>query len=198
MLKSIPPILTYLIKFIGVFCFAYFGTIAWIGIAAPGNYYSPFIHNYLDYISWIRASLLLGSKTLLYVLGFNTYIPDIYTLKIIHGRGVHLGYDCIGYGVLSFWLAFIVANKGNVMTKLKWLLGGWILLWLINIGRISLLLVAINKNWTTPFHIEHHTLFNITAYMAIFILIFLFDKGQKKIEKQRKEINLKPATSSLT
>ena len=186
MLKSkTSSFLIYLLKFIGVFCLAYYGTIAWIGLAAPGHYYSAFIHNYLDYISWIRASLLFGSKTLLNILGFSTYIPSAVTLKMLNGRGVHMGYDCIGYGVLSFWLAFIVANKGSLKAKLTWLFGGWILLWLINIGRISLLLVAINRNWSTPFHIEHHTLFNITAYMAIFILIFFFDKGQKEVERKR-------------
>ena len=85
---------------------------------------------------------------------------------------------CLGYGVMSFWIAFVVANKGTSIKKLKWLLGGLFLICLINVIRISLLLLAINFHWLTPYF-NHHTWFNIIAYLIIFILIYFYDKSFK-------------------
>lgn len=168
------------------FCIAYFGTIAWIGLAAPGNYYSAFIDNHLDYITWLRNSLLHGSKFALSLFGHTAHIPDEYSLQIVNGKAVHIGYDCIGYGVMSFWLAFIVANKGTWVRKLFWIFGGTIIIWLINIVRISMMLVALNKNKSLPFGLNNHTFFNILAYIAIFIMIFIYDRQSKKITKEGK------------
>lgn len=174
--------LLYTIKFLAVFAIAYFGTIAWIGLAAPGNYYSSFIDQHLDYITWLRSSLLHTSKWFLSLTGTATIIPDAFSLQVVNGKAVHIGYDCIGYGVMSFWLAFVIANSGTVLIKMIWVLGGLIILWLINILRISLFLVSYNKNQSMPFNLDNHTFFNITAYIAIFILIYFFDKSLKKTD----------------
>ena len=39
--------------------------------------------------------------------------------------------------------------------KLVWLLSGWLANWCINIVRLSLLVVAINKNWQMPLGLYH-------------------------------------------
>jgi exosortase/archaeosortase family protein len=184
--------LIYVLKFVIIFCFCYLGTDAVIGLAAPGGYYSEFIHNYFDYVSWLRKSLLQGSATLLSLLGYKTVTPNIYSLKIEYGRQVHIGFDCLGYGVMSFWIAFIFANNGAWTKKLKWILGGLLLIWIINVTRISVLLIAINNRWAIPLF-DHHTWFNIAAYILVFILIYFFDKSAKgKISN-----NITSATSSL-
>jgi exosortase/archaeosortase family protein len=104
---------------------------------------------------------------------------NAFTLLLVGGTGIHLVYSCIGYGVMSFWAAFIFANKGTWIKKLKWIIGGCLVIWCINVVRISLLLLAINKNWPMPFHLDHHTLFTVAAYIAIFILIYFFDRSDK-------------------
>src|SRR5436190_899826 len=111
--------LLYVLKFAVVFCICYFGTIAVIGLSAPGGYYSAFIHNYFDYVTLLRKTLMHGSATLLSLSGYPAVISNVY-LKIENGREVHMGFDCLGYGVMSFWVAFIVANKGTWIKKLKW------------------------------------------------------------------------------
>lgn len=173
------PFIIYLVKFIGIFSILYFGTIGLIGLVAPGGYYSPFIAHYFNYVPLLRYSLLQGAKAFLSIAGFDTYTKDIYTLKLSNGIGVHVGYDCLGYGVLSFWAAFIIANKGSWLKKSKWLFGGLLLIWFINVIRISMLLIAINKHWSTPFGFDHHTWFNISAYSCIFLMIYIFDRSQK-------------------
>ena len=174
------PLIIYLIKFLGSFCFLYFGTKMIIGLSAPGGYYSPFVHNYLDYISVLRRSLLLGSRALLSLFGYHAVIENIYFLKVKNGHSIHIVYSCLGYGIFSFWLAFIFSNKGSIKKKLGWMMAGCMAIWAINITRISLLLLAVNSNWHFPFGLNHHTWFNIIAYAFILAGIYFYDR-QKNI-----------------
>ena len=174
------PFYIYLFRFFITFCILYYGTIAWIGICAPGGYYWSFAAGHFNYISWLRYSLLHCARLFLSLAGFDPYVKDIYTLSLQKGRGVHVGFDCLGYGLMSFWAAFILANAGNFKKKIKWLLGGLLLIWLINILRISLLLVAVNKQWPMPLGLDHHTWFTIVAYFCIFTMIYFFDKSQRR------------------
>ncbi|MBS1743293.1 MAG: exosortase/archaeosortase family protein [Bacteroidetes bacterium] len=164
------------VKFILIFAVAYYGTVAFIGITSPGKIYSAFADHYLNYPNWLRRTLLFGSKKLLAFLGTDTYSTEDFRLRKTGGRGVFLSYSCIGYGVMSFWIAFVIASTGTFMRKLKWWIGGLMIIWLINIGRIAALLLAIQHDSMEPFGIDHHTLFNIVAYIAIFILIYFFEK----------------------
>lgn len=151
-----------------------------IGLTSPGGYYSIFADRYLNYVAVLRGLLLHSAKSLLLILGYPVYLKDIYTIKLQNGLGVHVGYDCIGYGVMIFWLAFIIANSGSLMKKIKWIIAGLLLIWIINVLRISLLVVALNEKWSSPFDLDNHTLFNIVAYIAIFSMIYLFDRAEKK------------------
>lgn len=169
----------YFVKFILVFCVLYYGTIGLIAVTSPGGYYSEFLHKYFDYVSLLRSALLHSSKFFLSILGFKVDIADSQSLKMDSGSGVHIGYDCIGYGVLFFWMAFIFANKVSFKKKIKWIFSGIIIIWIINVLRISLLLLAIEKNWHAFFSINNHTAFNIVAYAAIFTMIYFFDRSEK-------------------
>jgi exosortase/archaeosortase family protein len=171
--------LLYIVKFAIFFCILYFGTIAVIGLSVPAGYYSPFIAKHLNYIDWLRTSLLFTSKEFLLLLGYQTYLPDKYDLFMKNGTGIHMVYSCIGYGIMSFWAAFVLANKGSWIKKLKWLIAGWLAIWVINVLRISILVIAVNKNWQMPLGLDHHTWFNIAAYILIFILIYFYDRSSK-------------------
>ncbi len=162
-----------------VFAVCYYGTLAVIGLAVPGGRYVPFIDKYLDYISWIRSSLLYGSKLLLSAFGVETYKASEYNLRMVNGRGIKIVYSCVGYGLMSFWIAFVVASAGSFAKKAAWIVGGLLFLWLLNISRLSLLLVATNKGWPMPLGWDHHTWFNIFAYLFIFIFMYLFSRQNK-------------------
>ncbi|MBL0358820.1 MAG: archaeosortase/exosortase family protein [Chitinophagaceae bacterium] len=170
----------YLLKFLLTFCVLYYGTIAMIGITSEGGFYSPFAASYLDYVSLLRSMLLHSSMALLHLIDYKVYLKDIYTIKLENGLGVHIGYDCIGYGVMFFWVAFIFANKGSLIKKLKWMAGGLLLIWIVNVLRISLMVFAVNEKWKTPLGLDNHTLFNIAAYTVIFTMIYMFDRAEKK------------------
>lgn len=171
----------YVAKFIGSFLTFYVGTLLIIGFSSKDNLYSPFVAKYLNYIAPLRKSLLYGSDLLVKLLGYPTSYIDQYTLTIEGGQGVRIVYSCIGYGVLGFWAAFIVANKGSMLVKIKWMLGGWGILWFLNVLRLTFLLLADVKNWSIPFGVDHHTVFNLVAYGFIFLLMYFFDKKQRRL-----------------
>ena len=172
-------ILIYLVKFIGAFCFFYFGTLAIIGLSAPVGYYSGFVDKYLNFIPAFRDSLLYASKYFLAIFGYESYQAAPTQLRMVGGGAVNLVYSCLGYGVTSFWLAFVFANTGSWKKKLLWMIGGTAVLYIINVVRISLVLLSNDRGWHFPFGWDNHTWFNITAYLAIFILIYFFDRSVK-------------------
>ncbi|MBS1927005.1 MAG: hypothetical protein JST95_00235 [Bacteroidetes bacterium] len=171
--------LRFLLVFLGCFFFLYLGTVAWIGIAAPGKLYSPFVEKHLDYVSWIKHSLMAGTKFFLGIFGYDVISQPDFRVRIAGGKAVLIAMDCVGYGVYSFWIAYIVANPGRWIFKLSWILGGVLLLWFINVVRISLFLLAYNKGWPMPLGINHHTWFNIFAYVAIFCMMYFVEKKSK-------------------
>jgi len=169
--------LSYILKFLGIFCLLYFGTLAIIGMSAPGgSFHSDFIAKYFDYVSWIKLSLMRAPALILSIFGISTHEEPGFLLRFDGGRGVIIAYSCVGYGVYSFWIAFVAANKGNIIKKIYWIVSGVFALWLINVIRITLFLTAINKGWPMPLGIDHHTWFNIFAYILIFAMIILYDR----------------------
>lgn len=179
----------YVIKFAIIFCILYFGTLAWIGLAAPGGYHSSFIENYLDYVSWIKMSLISATGFILSLFGVDTITEPGFLIRFTGGRGVIIAMDCVGYGVYSFWIAFVAANSGQVGRKIKWILIGVLSLWVINVIRITLFLTAINKGWPMPLGLDHHTWFNIFAYLLIFIMIWWYDRTEKITKIREAKIN---------
>jgi exosortase/archaeosortase family protein len=174
----------YVLKFILIFCICYYGSLLVEGITAVGGYYSGFIDHNFNYIKLLRTSLLDTSKWVLSSFGYQTYRESQFVLRMKDGIAVKLVYSCLGLGVMSFWVAFIIANAGSWIKKAKWILGGLLLIWCINVARISLLLVAINRQWKTFFSVDHHTLFNIAAYSAIFVMIYFFSRSDKDLPEE--------------
>jgi exosortase/archaeosortase family protein len=128
--------------------------------------------------------LLSGTGFFLSLFGIPTQTEPGFFMRITGGRGVIIAMDCVGYGVYSFWIAFVAANSGSFARKIKWIFFGVLALWLINDIRITLFLVAINKGWPMPLGLDHHTWFNIFAYLFIFLMIWWYDKtGKKPISK---------------
>ena len=126
---------------------------------------------------------------ILSLFNIQTHTEPGFLIRINGGRGVFIAMDCVGYGVYSFWIAFVAANSGRFWKKVRWIVSGVVVLWLINVIRITLFLVAINKGWPMPLGINHHTWFNIVAYLMIFILIWLYDRssGNKVLKKAKNQ-----------
>lgn len=169
--------------FLGTFALCYFGTLFFIGLAVPGGSYSPLIEKYFNIASWMRSAIILSSKWLLSLFGTATYRADEYVLRGLSGKGVRIVYSCLGFGVMSFWAAYIIATPARMKKKILWFFIGIFSLFIINVVRISLVLTSSEKGWQFPFGLDHHTWFNIVAYLFIFILIFSYQPKAKLHER---------------
>ncbi|UAY50671.1 exosortase/archaeosortase family protein [Ferruginibacter albus] len=169
----------FILKFLLLFCLFYYGTILVIGLAAPNGHYSEIINRYFNYPLWLRTSLLKGARGLLYIIGYKDVSITDKQVEISRSS-VRLVYSCIGYGVMSFWAAFVLANRSSWKRKIFWTLLGLLMIWFVNVLRISFLLLDLYLNNSKFFlKYNHHLLFNIAVYLVIFLLMFLYDRSQR-------------------
>lgn len=134
--------------------------------------------------------MINATSGILSVFNIQTLKEPGFLLRIKGGRAIIIAMSCVGYGVYSFWIAFVAANTGTFWKKMRWIIIGLLILWFINVIRITLFLLSINKGWPMPLGLDHHTWFTIVAYGMIFILIWLYDKksGAKILKKAEKKV----------
>jgi exosortase/archaeosortase family protein len=176
-------ILLYLVKLFSIFFFLYLGTEFTIGSGSPeGMFDFPWVHQYFFYLDYLRDLLLRAADFCLSILGYETKRISLSVLRI--GKsGISLNDACLGYGVMAFWIAFVLADSSTKLIKLKWLIVGLLLLNAINILRICLILLAGYHNWVELSDFDHHAMFNITSYMLIFVMMFFYSKNTKTVYK---------------
>lgn len=172
----------YVIKLLVIYFLLDYGTTFFIGITSKGDIYIEWLDKYFNYVKWLRYSLLFGAKQIVNLLGYHSYVVGLYIIRIKNGAAVQLVYTCLGYGVMSFWIAFIMANKVQLKYKLKWLFAGLFVIYLSNVARICVLLIAAQNKWNLPFNIEHHSFYNFIAYTVIIIMMLLFFKQLQKLK----------------
>lgn len=169
----------YFIKFVIVLVGFYYFNLWFLGITDPQNFYSPFLDHNLNYISWVTASILQTSNGIEHTLGIQSFVAGK-LIAVPKGAGVLLNYTCLGFGILGFWIAFILAHKINWKRKLFWCVMGMSAIWLINVGRITVLLLALQNKWKGNNYMDHHDMFNVAAYCIIFLLIYFYNRESRK------------------
>ncbi len=174
--------LWFIIKFLCAFLVLFYGNLYFISFTShPKNALTLFISNHLNYIDWLRDIILQGSQFFSRLMGIDCLIKHPYLLEAIHfKRSVRIVYSCIGYGIMSFWVAFILANAGKMKRKLLWAAIGIMVILLINSLRVAIILYAQIKHWPINKYADHHTTFNVIAYCILFILIGIYLNGDKK------------------
>lgn len=167
----------FVTRFLILFLLLYGFNIAFIGITGEGGYYVQFLDQYVNYIRWLRESLIYCASILLNIFGYETLrLP--YHLKIIQGVKVGVGYDCLGYGIMSMHIALALSYPFKYKIRRLYLVLGLLIIYLINVIRIALVGVAYTNYRNV--NIDHHFVFNVIAYFVIFgMLVFTIKLNQK-------------------
>ena len=118
----------FILVFGAVFLLCYYGALFITGLAVPGGMHSPFVEKYLNVAAWLRSSLIIYTKLFVGVFGYDTIRTDEYVLRVRGAGGIRIVYSCLGFGVMSFWAAYIIATKGDILKKTLWFFGGLFLL----------------------------------------------------------------------
>ena len=172
-----------IIQLITWFCLFYGGTYAFIGLnAAGGRLDLSSYTQYLDYVTVYRNFILEGAEYLLEMVGYSAKREGAYTLRINDYNGVVLVYECLGIGVISFWLAFIITDETRQWKqKFLWMITGIGIISTFNMLRIDFLLIAGLKGWKMTGGIEHHTAYNWVLYAIMIGLLLLYQYKKTKL-----------------
>jgi len=185
--------LRFLLKFISFFLVFYYVNIFFVQLTLPGKWHSDFFVEHLNYIGWLTGSLTHTANFITHTLGLNTIVEGNDKLALVQGPRVVVKWQCIGLGIISFWLAFVLAQDIRLRKKLLLGLAGALAVWFMNCCRIALLVFALDrnlkpwkKNLTLIGGINHHDLFNYACYAVILLLIFVYYRVSAKKDQPEK------------
>lgn len=165
----------FLVKLIILSSLFYYFNLFYIAITNDaGVLYSESLEKYFNYIKWLRELLIFFSSLIINAFGYDT-INLPYHIKIINGVRVGVGYSCLGYGLFSVWSALLLSYPFKKIIRWKYILIGFISIFILNIFRIALVGIAYTKYGNI--NIDHHFIFNVITYLFIFLMIrFLINK----------------------
>jgi exosortase/archaeosortase family protein len=169
----------FVLLFLTLFIVFYYFNIIFFGLTSEGNHYNAFLALHLNYIVWLRHTLLYCSATLLHWFGYEAITNDTDILVAGHGT-LKLIYSCLGLGVMSFFCAFVIAYPKKLKAKLIFLISGIIIIQILNVIRFVVLAIFWDKNEDTQI-VDHHTLFNILIYIIIAISLYIWIKHDDKL-----------------
>lgn len=173
------PSYRFVILFLGLFSLLYYFNIFFMGITAPGNYYSPFFNENLNYIREFRSVLIAISAAVLRLFDYTVFTSDT-TLHALNVGGINVVYSCLGFGVMSFFIAFVVAwPEKSWKNKLWFIPAGLLFIQTLNIARF----ILITLFWrNSPYRnlVDHHTLFNFILYALLLAMIFFWINSSDK------------------
>ncbi len=170
-------------RFLLIFFILYYFNLFFIGLTGKGGaFYVSIFDEYLNYIRWLRESIIYFSSLLLNIFNYETVrLP--YHLKIINGVKVGVGYSCLGYGLMSMHIAIAYSYPFNRQIRRNYLFWGLLAIYIINIVRIA----AVGWVYTEyrGINIDHHLIFNIISYLLIFIMMIYTIKLNNRDEDIR-------------
>ena len=185
----------FIIRFLSVFIALYGAFQFFIGIAAPGGtLHNDFIEQYFNLVQYYTDVLIHFVIQVLHWKGITAYPVGASAIRTTGSGGVNVGFDCLGLGVISIWVAYVVAHKLSFLQKTLWVLIGVFILYLLNISRISLLVMAYEYQWNDwkKLGLDHHTLYNIVSYILMFAMAWLFvEKAVKNKVEAKTEVETK-------
>jgi exosortase/archaeosortase family protein len=162
---------------IGLYLLFSQGNLFMNSVMSPGGrFHNPYLAEHFNYIQWIKSALIVPGTWLIKLFGFYVVHNEM-DVMIVDGPHLRVNYSCVGLGVMSFFTAFIIAFPAKIKPKLKLLLIGTILIYVLNVLRIGGLgiLLSYFKSQQNNFS-YHHEIFNIIVYLCIFALIYFWIK----------------------
>lgn len=147
-----------------------------------GKYFMPWFAENFNYIQWLRTAIILPSVSIIKVFGFYP-IHNNSDILIVDGPYMRINYSCLGLGVMSFLLAFVLAYPAKAISKIKIFILGLLSIYILNVLRISILGVLMSFFTSQRQNFKyHHEVFNIFVYICIFSLLYFWIKRNSNRE----------------
>lgn len=145
-----------------------------------GRFYNEYIAQNFDYIQGLKNALIKPAVWIIKLFGFYA-IHNEMDVMVVNGPYLRVNYSCLGLGVMSFLIAFIIAFPAKLKSKINLFIIGMIMIYVLNVSRIAGLgvLLRVFKSQRSNFT-YHHEIFNIIVYVIIFILLYFWIKKNTK------------------
>jgi exosortase/archaeosortase family protein len=166
----------FIIKFLLLFLILYGFNILYIGLTTPDGIYVTRLQQHANYIQQWRAFTLQTTASILDVLGFRTKVTDL-SLRVIGFGGFKLVYSCLGYGMMSFFAAFVISYPKRLASKLYMLIAGLMIIQAANIARLLLISIFWKPRFKDSW-IDHHTMFNVSIYLIVIIILYAWTNAK--------------------
>jgi exosortase/archaeosortase family protein len=117
-------------------------------------------------------TLIYPAQWLLNLIGYHTVISER-TISIPGFRGIIIHAPCLGFNVFSLFIALIIAYpvRSKPLEKVLFILSGIMIIQLLNILRISALVVLNKYSFPITYH---HELFNLVIYGFVFSAFYIW------------------------
>jgi exosortase/archaeosortase family protein len=176
--------LKFILSFLVLFTLGYSFNIAFIGITAPGGIYWSWGDEHINYIrAWRNFDIQTTSKAL-QLLGHQVYV-NWNSIVVPKYGGFKLVYSCLGYGIMCFYLAFILAYPKEWKSKLLIMGMGLCLIQILNLLRFIMIALywkkTRNNNW-----LDHHTIWNTIIYLVVITVLYLWTKPKHHVYQFKK------------
>ncbi len=147
-------------------------------VDSKGNFYFPWLAKY-SLIQLILNCIIYPSKVILSSLGYHVY--HSYNFITVDGSSVQIAFPCLGVEMMIAIVSLITAYP-NGTHKIKAIILGILLIHIINIFRVSgLVLVGLYNLGTVK---QMHDYYNTMVYIfAIIYFLVYMSKFSKKIDK---------------
>ena len=163
--------------------------------------YSFMVNSIYEYVTlYFTNSLLYSSQFMLNLFGFESEVIIEQKVLILSGtNGILLNRGCLGRNLMGLFVGFLIAYPGSVKTKFWYIPLGIVLIFFINIMRISGLSLSMLYFPKGYMIYNHHDIFKYAVYFLIFIMwtIWINKFSKKKqnplsqeFEKQNEYVEL--------
>lgn len=156
-----------------------------------GRFYNETIAQNFDYIQGLKNALIKPAVWIIKLFGYYA-IHNEMDVMVVNGPYLRVNYSCLGLGVMSFLVAFIIAFPAKLKSKINLFIVGMIMIYVLNVLRIAGLGILLRafKSQRDNFT-YHHEIFNVIVYVIIFILLYFWiKKNTKSIVKPKSTSNI--------
>ena len=172
--------------FLGLYFVLKYGFYVYVGFTTTGGkLFFPLLADYVNIPEWLTLLVSKTSKLSLQIAGYGVYQKDAANVTIAGSKGVTLAWGCLGIGAISLWIAFITAHRISVKYKLRWIIAGVSLIFMINILRIDMIALSNYYKWSYFETFNAHTSFDVLTYVLILLMMFVFVKRYNRQKKIR-------------
>ena len=127
--------------------------------------------------SFITHLLLLLTKQVMAFYGFITLINN--NIIYLGSNFVFVGSPCLGIQLMLMFALVIIFLKGTIKSKIVFILLGVVMIFLINVLRISYILYHLHHYKNKGFTIEVHDMYDYAVYALTISLWLVYAKWQK-------------------